>query len=83
MSRGPGAEALRSPPRGGGGGRAAGAVGGGIAPGRGPPETQGCWVDLGRRILRPCPPTAKPPLCMLPAAALAGFSSGGRTGGRQ
>lgn len=49
MSGGPGAEALRSPPRGGGGGRGRGLLEVGQRLGPVVPETPGRWVDPGRR----------------------------------
>lgn len=81
MSGGPGAEALRSPPRGGEGAAPRGLLVGKRLGGAAP-ETPGSWVDVGWRPRCGCPPTAKPP-CVLPAAALAGFPSGGRVGGRR
>ena len=53
MSGGPGAEAMRSPPRGGGGGRGPGLLAVGQRLGPGDLETLGRWVDPSGRTPRP------------------------------
>lgn len=76
-------------PRGGGAEVAAQSGGGGALPGllevgqrlgEGAPRLWGVGWGLGRRIPCRCLPQSSP-LCLLPAAALAGFSSEGRAEG--